>query len=167
MARTIAAAALTMLLTAAGTGFAVEADNGAAAVPLAVSQTLPLVVSEALTADLAWSLKPVDSGGPLSRGAVLSTLYVSFAALQAYDAYSTMVGLRSGTVEANPVMSGVAGKTATLLAVKAGVTTATILVSERLWKQHRRAQAIAVMVMSNSLMATVAARNSAALRTQR
>jgi hypothetical protein len=160
MHRTIAAGALTMLLIAGQTAFAADGGNDGAAAAAAASEL-------ALATDVDWSLQPVEIGASSSRGPMLSTLYVSFAALQAYDAYSTSVGLRHGAVEANPMMSGIVGSTATLLAVKAAVTTTTFLVSERLWKQHRRGHAVAVMVISNGLMAAVAARNHAVLHEQR
>jgi len=102
-----------------------------------------------------------------SRGAVLPTLYVSLAGLQAYDVYATTTGLRRGAVEANGVMKNVAGNPAAMWAVKAGVTTATIVIAEQLWKQHRRTAAIVTMIASNGLMAVVAARNASVLRAQR
>lgn len=132
--------------TAAGTETTAVAAEAAAPAP-------------AVTAIPTWK--------PASRPAILPALYAGSAALQAYDAYSTSVGLRHGAVEANPMMSGIVGTTATLLAVKAAVTTTTFLVSERLWKQHRRGHAVAVMVISNGLMAAVAARNHAVLHEQR
>ena len=68
--------------------------------------------------------------------------------------------------ESNALMSGLAGKPAAFCVIKGGVTTVSIVVAERLWRQHRRAEAIATMVISNGIMAAVAARNTRVLRAQ-
>jgi hypothetical protein len=123
-----------------------------------------------LVGDTDWSLEPIRLGSHLSgtsRGALLPSLYVSLAALNVYDAYSTRAGLARGAVEANRLMQGVAGNSAALWAVKGGTTAVSIFVAERLWRKHRRVEAIAVMVVSNGMMAAVAARNAAVLRTLR
>jgi hypothetical protein len=118
-----------------------------------------------LAADVDWSLPAVHVGDS-SRG-VLPALYVSLAGLQAYDGYSTIRGLRQGAVETNGIVKGVAGNPAAMWAMKAGVTTASVVIAERLWKQNRRTAAIVTMVATNGLMAVVAARNAAVLRAQR
>src|SRR5438477_13058965 len=79
----------------------------------------------------AVNLHPV----PPARGSILPALYVSAAALQVYDGLSTMNGVKHGAVEANPVMSGMAGKCLALWAVKGGVTTVSIYAAERMWRQ--------------------------------
>jgi hypothetical protein len=94
---------------------------------------------------------------------VLPALYASYAALQAFDVYSTRQALARGAREANPLMQGVVGNTGAFMAVKAGVAAATIVAAERLWKGNKAA-AIAVMVASNSVAAVVAARNARTLR---
>ena len=104
---------------------------------------------------------------PPMRGAVLPGLYVSAAALQVYDGLSTMTGLKQGAVEANPLMTGIAGKSIALWAVKGGVTTVSIFAAERLWRQHRRAEAIAMMVAVNGVAVAVAARNASVTRAVR
>ena len=102
---------------------------------------------------------------PLSAPATaVSVLSVSLAALQAYDVFSTTTALRRGCVEANPVMKGIAGNSIALGAVKAGTTTAAIYVAHRLWRRNRRGQAIALMAVTNGLMAGVALRNASVLR---
>jgi Domain of unknown function (DUF5658) len=107
---------------------------------------------------------PALNLAPPTRGLVLPGLYVGAAALQVYDGFSTMNGLKHGAVEANPVMAGIAGKSVALWAVKGGVTALSIYASERLWKQHRRAEAIAMMVAVNGVAAAVAARNASVTR---
>ena len=97
-----------------------------------------------------------------TRPALLSTLYVSYAALQAYDVYSTKQALALGAREANPLMKGVVGNTGAFIALKAGVAAATIVAAERLWKTNKPA-AIAVMIAGNSVAAIVAARNARTL----
>ena len=101
------------------------------------------------------------------RTPLLSGLYVSLGALQAYDAYSTVTALKQGAVEANPMMKGVANHALMFTAVKAGVTGATILAAEQLWKNHKKTQAILLMVASNGLMAYVAHNNAGVLRSLR
>ena len=139
-----------------------------AAVPAAaaddvMSPAAGIAAAGLAAADVELSLPTIN----YSRGAVLPTLYVSLAGLQAYDVYATTTGLRRGAVEANGVMKNVAGNPAAMWAVKAGVTTATIVIAEQLWKQHRRTAAIVTMIASNGLMAVVASRNASVLRAQR
>jgi hypothetical protein len=102
---------------------------------------------------------PADVQAP-SRGATLPVLYGSFAILQTYDAIATLRGVHSGGVEINPMMAGVSRSPAAMWAVKAGVTTAAIVASERLWRAHRRSQAIVVMAIANGVMAGVALHNA-------
>ncbi len=97
------------------------------------------------------------------RGTLLPSLYVSLAGLNAFDAYTTTVGVSTGATEANPVMRGVAGNPAAMWAVKGGVTAASIYMAERLWKKNRKVEAITVMAITNGMMAVVAARNAAVL----
>ena len=98
-----------------------------------------------------------------TRPSILSSLYVTSAALQAWDVYSTMTALRMGAVESNPLMQTAVKNPAVFIALKSSVTMASIFASERLWKEHHRVAAVALMVASNGLMAAVAANNSAVL----
>jgi hypothetical protein len=99
----------------------------------------------------------------VSRPPVLAALYVSYAALQGYDVYSTTRALGRGAREANPLMQSVVGNTPGFVAVKAVAGIATVIGTERLWRKHKAA-AIAVMVAANSVSAVVAARNAVTLR---
>jgi Domain of unknown function (DUF5658) len=110
---------------------------------------------------------PAVNPAPPTRGAFLPGLYVSAAALQVYDGLSTMTGLKQGAVEANPLLTGIAGKSIALWAVKGGVTTVSIFAAVRLWRQHRRAEAIAMMVAVNGVAVAVAARNASVTRAVR
>jgi hypothetical protein len=102
-----------------------------------------------------------------ARPSVLPSMYVSLAALEGYDAYSTLTALKQGAAEANPMMRGVVGNPAALIAVKSAATFASIYASERLWRQHHRRAAIALMVVTNGTLAVLAAHNASVLRGQR
>ena len=144
-------------------------DQSAVATSAFSSVETPALVIAGSAAFTLWAdevdstLPPVRFGEP-RRGALLPVLYVSLAGLNAYDAYSTTKGVSSGARESNPLMRGAAGSPAAIWAIKAGVTSASIVVAERLWRTHKRPQAIGVMIISNGLMAAVAARNASVLR---
>lgn len=102
---------------------------------------------------------------PAPRGAVLPSLYVSLAALNAFDAYSTTRAVHGGlAVEANPLMRGAVNSSAAMWTIKGGVTAGAVLISERLWRNQHRAQAIAVMLVSNGLMSAIAVHNAGVLK---
>jgi hypothetical protein len=95
---------------------------------------------------------------PLKRPSPLVPLYVSFATLQALDIHSTHRALGQGSVEANPLMKGLAGNELALIGVKAAGTAAVLYASERIWKKNRAASVL-FMVASNSAMAWVVRHN--------
>jgi hypothetical protein len=97
------------------------------------------------------------------RPSMLPALYATSAALQGYDAFSTLNALKNGAQEANPLMKGVVQNPAAFVAMKAGVTTASIMAAEQLWKSNHRMGAIGMMVASNVMMGMVAAHNSRVL----
>jgi hypothetical protein len=111
----------------------------------------------AVAPNITWSEDKLSQ-----RPALLPMLYVSYAALQAYDVYSTRQALARGGREANPLMQSVVGNTGAFVAMKAGVAVATIAAAERLWKTNKPA-AIGVMIAGNSVAAIVAARNARTL----
>jgi hypothetical protein len=144
-----------------------------------LSSTAPAMATDPLTAN-AWitagrSAEATDPVPALlveptktpARGALLPSLYVSLAGLNAYDAYTTTRGVARGAAESNGIMRGAAGSPAAVWVIKGGVTAGSILVSERLWRSGHRAQAIGMMLATNALMATVGARNNNVLRNQR
>jgi hypothetical protein len=98
-----------------------------------------------------------------SRPSSLPPLYASLAGLQAYDAYATLRGVRAGATETNPLVGGLASQPAAFWTIKAVSTVTTIYFAEQLWRQHKRGQAIATMVVANAVMGAVAARNVAVL----
>jgi hypothetical protein len=104
---------------------------------------------------------------PATRGPVLPALYVSLIGLQAYDGYSTSRGLRQGAIESNTFMGRLASHPGALWAAKGGAAFLSIYTAERLWRQHHRGEAIGVMVLSNGIMAAVAASNARIIHNQK
>lgn len=98
------------------------------------------------------------------RPLMLPGLYAGSAFLQGYDAYSTLTALKSGASEANPLMKGITKNPAAFIALKAGVTMASIMSAERMWKDDHRIAAVVMMVASNGMMAAVAAHNASVLQ---
>src|SRR5476649_585423 len=98
---------------------------------------------------------------------VLTMLSASMSGLQAYDAYSTLTALKRGGVESNPLMQGIVGHPAVFIGVKAGLTAASIYAAERLWREHHRGTAIALMAVTNGIMAAVAVNNASVLHASR
>jgi hypothetical protein len=135
---------------------------------LAVVTTAPVLAAGDENADSnsrqPTTLTSVAAPDAPARGAMLPVLYGAYGALQSYDAFSTIRGAGRGAGEANPLMSGVARHPGAVLAVKASVAAATISLSERLWRQGRRKQAIVMMIAANGVMGAVAARNAAVIR---
>lgn len=97
------------------------------------------------------------------RPSALPMLYAASAALQGYDAYSTLSALKSGGVEANPLMKSITKSPAAFVALKAGTATMSIMAAENMWKRGHRAAAIGVMVATNVAMSMVAANNARVL----
>ena len=97
------------------------------------------------------------------RPSLLPTMYAASAFLQGYDAFSTLKALKNGGREANPFMQAIVSHPAALIAVKAGVTTASIMAAEQLWKGNHRFGAIGLMVASNAFMSAVAVNNARVL----
>jgi hypothetical protein len=102
-----------------------------------------------------------------SRPRVLPALYVGMSALQIYDGYSTLRGVRGGAPETNPLVGGLAARPVAFWSVKAVTTAASIYLAEQLWRQHHRTQAVVTMVIANGVMAAVAARNASIVGSQR
>jgi hypothetical protein len=103
---------------------------------------------------------------PPTRPRILPVLYASLIGLQAYDGYSTITGTAGGATETNPLLGKFTDNSYAIWAVKGGVTLASIYAAERLWRQRHRGEAVAVMIVSNGLMAGVAARNASVKRAQ-
>lgn len=104
---------------------------------------------------------------PAARGPVLPSLYVSLIGLQVYDGYSTTHGLKNGAIESNTFMGKVAAHPGALWAAKGTVSFLSIYTAERLWRQHHRGEAIAMMVATNGIMAAVAVSNASVISKQK
>ena len=136
------------------------ADTQPAALVIAPATIAAAASSTAANVDVA-----TRSDWKYGRPSMLPALYATSAALQGYDAYSTLTALKHGGREANPLMKGIVKSPAAFVAMKAGVTMASIMASERLWKNHHRLGAIGLMVASNLMMGVVAKHNSQVLST--
>jgi len=112
---------------------------------------------DALPTPTAGVLDTIHGGN--SRPGALTAMYSSFAALQAFDFYSTRRAIAQGGVEANPAMRGVVSNTAAFVAIKAVTTVAPMLIAERMWRTNR-VGAIVTMIVANGAMAAVAANNA-------
>jgi len=127
----------------------------------------PPVLNAKMTALAGGDWQPGGLLNTATRGSVLPGLYIGLIGLQTYDGYATTRGLKQGAVESNTFMSRLASHPGTLWAAKGGAAFVSIYAAERLWRQHRRGQAIGLMIVSNGLMVAVAASNASVLRAQR
>jgi len=151
---TILGAALSM------PAFAADNDTQTAALSVASTASVAAATNTTIAGDA--DVAPVQNF-KYGRPSLLPALYATSAALQGYDAYSTMNALKHGGVEANPVMKSVVKSPVAFVALKAGVTTASIMAAEQLWKNNHRIGAIGLMVASNVMMGMVAANNARVL----
>ena len=159
MRRLLVASLMGVLLTASTT-FAADQKGGLAispAVTAAVAALAPRL--DVVAANAQISPRSFRYGRPT----LLPALYGTSAFLQGYDAYSTLTVLQHGGVEANPVMKGITKNPAAFIGLKASVTMMSIIAAERMWKRNNRFGAVMTMVVSNSLMAMVAANNARVL----
>lgn len=154
--RRILISSLVGVMLSATSAFAAEGDGQTLATAVAaVTSAVPSVDAAAITFAPRYQ--------PARRPMVLPALYVGTAALQAYDAYSTMAVLKHGGIEANPVMKNVVKSPVAFVALKAGVAAASIMAAEKMWKNNNRVGAIVTMVATNGFMAYVAAHNAGVL----
>jgi len=127
------------------------ADDSVAArvIPVTEPMTMPPAV-------LMLHVHTTRSGGLIAS-------YVTHAALQGFDAYSTLRAVQSGASERNPLMRGVVGSPAAFVAVKGAVAATTILAAEHMWRTGHRRRAIALMAITNGVFAMVAVNNAVVL----
>lgn len=168
MFRITASAAALALVTVLGIAVTPASAAEAAVAGSGLAAAATSAVAE-LAQDTDWTMPAVQMGDnhKVSRGALLSSLYVSLAALNVYDVVSTKQGLAHGAMESNPGMSGIVGNSTAFWTAKAVTTASAVLLSEHLWKTHHKAGAIAVMVISNGLMSAVAAHNASVVNSLR
>ena len=142
-------------------------------ITMLVSITAPVMAQNAAPADTSADASALQSSAPQAAAAwssqtpvrpqALVPLYISFGALQVLDVHSTSRALERGAFESNPMMSGFAGNSASLIAVKAGGAAVALWASEQLWKNNRVA-AIGFMLAANAGMAWVVQHNYRAVR---
>lgn len=109
-------------------------------------------------------LRPTDPS--VRNPALFRTMYVTFGILQGVDAYTTIRGVSNGAREVNPLMRGVAGSPAGVIAMKAAATAAPIYLAERL-RRRSHVSAVVVLAALNSAMAIVVAHNAQNVSTAR
>lgn len=164
MHRILTASVLGVLLVAAPV-MAADADQPVPALTLTAAA---LATASTVSTDTP-AVPPPDFTSSIieryRRPGALPALYVASAALQGYDAYSTMSALNRGAVEANPLMKNVVKSPVAFVALKATVAATSIMAAEKLWKGGNRIGAIGVMVASNVAMGFVAAHNARVLST--
>jgi Domain of unknown function (DUF5658) len=166
--RRVLISSLSMLLITGSSVLAADENTTPATKSSALTIVLP--VAEAQQASVgsgigtsagASVIKPAPA--PSTRPLALPALYATAVGLQVFDVYSTLSALHLGGVEQNPLMKGVVGSPAALVATKATVTVASIAAAERLWRNNRRMGAIGLMVASNVMLGIVASHNSSVL----
>jgi len=159
-----------LIATALGIAFSTQVLAADADVATAPAHTIaPATITAAVNAATTAASADFAARSPrnFDRPAMLPALYTASALLQGYDTYSTLSALKNGGREANPFMKSVTKSPIGFVAMKAGVTTASIMAAERLWKNHHRAGAIGLMIASNVMMGMVAAHNTKVLSTLR
>jgi hypothetical protein len=93
------------------------------------------------------------------RPLALMPLYLSFVALQMFDARSTVLAVNRGARELNPLVRWFDGDPIAITALKLGTTAGTIVLTEKLWRGHNRTAAVLSMVALNSAYAFIVAHN--------
>jgi uncharacterized protein DUF5658 len=155
-------------LTVAVIGFVMTASS-----VFAEDHVIATAIRDAFSSTTS-SLAPVDENQPSTgeerhfrkpeRPWPLPALYGSSAFLQSYDAYLTLAALKRGAFEVNPVLRPISDTPWAFIAVKAGLTAASFVGAERMWKDNHRVRAVALMVASNVMMVVVTAHNNAVLQ---
>jgi hypothetical protein len=128
---------------------AIVAVNTQAPVPpagLAPPTSLPTIAARTVTPP-----KP-------ERPSLLVPLYVTFGALQAMDAHSTMQALRGGARERNPIVEPFGRNAGALFAMKAATTVGTIVLAEKLRRRHP-VKAMVMMTAVNVAYTAIVAAN--------
>jgi hypothetical protein len=145
-----------------GAGRAEAQEFNAMATDTVAALTPSIAVAATAAAETAAVGMAVEAP-PARRPASLFALYGGFAALQAYDAYSTLAAVKAGGVELNPVLRGVAKKPAAMIALKSAVTVASIAAADRLWKKGRKKHAVVMLAATSAAMTVVAINNHSVL----
>jgi hypothetical protein len=105
-----------------------------------------------------YAIGSISHEAPVKRPAILPTLYVTLAAMQAWDVYSTSVAVKAGARESNPVAAPFAGNPGSMVTLKLMSTASTIFFTERMWRTNR-VKAIIVMAAINGATAAISMNN--------
>lgn len=97
----------------------------------------------------------------------LPALYGSAIFLHACDTYLSLSALNAGASELNPVLKPFTNRPVAFIAVKAGLTAASIAGAESMWKNSHRGRAVVLMLLTNAMMVGITAHNAAVLQTIR
>jgi hypothetical protein len=143
-----------------------EAQEFNASTDAGVALTPSIAVAATAAAETAAVGMAVEAPST-KRPASLFALYGGFAALQAYDAYSTLAAVKAGGLEVNPMLGEVAKKPAAMIALKSAVTVAAITAADRMWKKGRKKHAVVMLAATSAAMTVVAINNHSVLKTLR
>lgn len=97
------------------------------------------------------------NAGP-KRSTLMTSLYISTAAMQALDVHSTLRALDHGAVEGNPLMENVTRNKVAFVALKAGVAFSTVMAARNMSKRNKVA-AVLTLVAINSAYALIVNHN--------
>jgi hypothetical protein len=154
-------------------GLTVPLPTGVDALPtpdaIALQTESDLLMPSRSALPAAWMIEPpavplrLDAARPSGASSarltpVMTSLYVSFVALQGLDVHSTLAAVRHGARETNPAMAALADRPAALVALKAGTAAGVLYMTERV-RRRSRLGALLMMVGFNSAYATVVANN--------
>jgi hypothetical protein len=107
-------------------------------------------------------LMAVPADAQIPRGTLYTALEATHISLQAADTTTTLIALNRGLAEANPVLQL---PPAGIVAVKAGVTVSTVLLSRKL-ARRQRVLAVVLLAGLNTVSAVVVARNLSVMRSR-
>lgn len=97
---------------------------------------------------------------------LMTSLYISTAAMQMLDVHSTLRALEHGAIEGNPLMANVTRNKTMFIALKAGVAFSTVMAARNMSKRNKVA-AVLTLVAINSVYAMVVNHNYRVARSGR
>jgi hypothetical protein len=109
-------------------------------------------------ANRAAVIAPMSDAVVMKRPAALPALYVTFAAMQAWDVYSTSRAVKAGASESNPVAAPFVGNPGSMIGLKVMSTVSAIYFTERMWKTNP-VKAMLVLAAINGATAMVSMNN--------
>jgi hypothetical protein len=105
-----------------------------------------------------YAIGSISHDVPVKRPAILPALYVTLAAMQAWDVYSTSAAMKAGASEGNPIAAPFVGNPGSMIALKVMSTASTIYFAERMWKKNR-VKAVLVLAAINGATAAISMHN--------